>query len=133
MYILLGFSIILIWATLMNLFLPWLMLQPSIVSQLFFSCLMAPFLEEILFRVYPFQLLHSIPFKSEATKLKMTFLTAIFSSLVFGFIHGAGWISVLKQGVMGTVFSAVYLKTNKSYLSVVILHSLWNLYCILFL
>lgn len=130
MYILLGLLAILIHYISYTHFLSWLEFQSDTIQRIFYSCLIAPFAEEILFRVGPLQLIKSVNFRSEASKAKMIFLTVIFSSIVFGWMHGYGWESVIKQGVMGLIFSIVYIRTGYSYLSTVTLHSLWNITCL---
>lgn len=130
MYILLGLLAILIHYFAYTHFFHWFYIQSDLIQTLFYSCLIAPFTEEILFRAGPLQLIKSINFRSESSKAKMIFLTVIFSSIVFGWMHGYGWESVLKQGVMGLVFSIVYIRTGYSYLSAVTLHSLWNITCL---
>jgi membrane protease YdiL (CAAX protease family) len=103
----------------------------SLFTTLFFSCILTPLWEELLFRHIPLQTLKLISFRSEAQRLKALFLTVLLSSVIFGLVHGRGGISILIQGVCGLAFSYVYLKNSYSYWSAVILHSLYNLFWVL--
>lgn len=130
MYTLLGFLTILIYYTGISKLLNWMVIQSNLVQALFYSCLLSPIFEEVLFRVAPLQLVKSIEFRSEATKAKMLIVIVLASSIIFGLMHEHGWNSVLKQGVMGLIFAIVYIRTGYSYLSAVSIHLLWNLYCV---
>lgn len=90
---------------------------------LFFACFLAPLWEELAFRYVPITFAKSLG--------KDFILPAIvLSSIVFGWGHGAGIISLLIQGMMGFVLSLLYIKNNYSYWSSVIVHSAWNITCI---
>lgn len=52
-------------------------------------------------------------------------VTAIFSSIIFGILHGSVF-NILIQGVVGASFCWLYLANQRSYWSVVICHSLLN-------
>lgn len=106
--------------------------QSRVISFLFFSCILAPLVEEFMFRHFPLQTLKLIPFPNESSRTKAIMLVVLMSSLIFGLMHGNGWDSVLIQGVTGLGFSYVYLKNNYSYWSSVITHSLYNLMCLLY-
>lgn len=84
----------------------------------FFACIVAPFAEEVLFRV-PLRVFKSVKNKD------MLPWAAAFSSIIFGLMH-QGSLSLLIQGVMGFVFTIVYIRNGYSYLSSVFLHFLWN-------
>lgn len=122
----LSFSIV--WITLVNMLFSYFYGQPSFsppenwLYYLLFSCTVAPLWEEFAFRVFPTLL-------SKAINPKLIIPTLIFSSVVFGLGHGNGMVSLLKQGTLGLIFSAVYLKNNYSYTSAVITHSIWNILC----
>lgn len=83
------------------------------------ACFFAPFVEEFAFRKVPLDLIKKPDYASYATFLILA------SSLLFGWLHFGVW-SLPIQGVAGLVFAYLYLKNNFSYLSSVILHSMWN-------
>jgi len=88
----------------------------------FFSCIFAPLWEELAFRHAP--LLIAKRFSKPGRDV--TWPIIIISSVIFGWGHGSGPISLLIQGVGGLLFSWVYLKNNYSYWSSTFLHFLWN-------
>lgn len=96
----------------------------SIPYFLLFSCILAPLWEELAFRYIPIRI---------ATLINPTLImpVVLLSSLIFGWGHGYGTVSLLQQGVMGLIFSWVYIKNNNSYWSSTILHAMWNLTCLL--
>jgi len=121
-----GFLIILLWATVFSAVWGLMSQQGFYYSpgkEFFLSCLWAPVWEEAVFRWAPLEI---------GKKLGKEFImpVIIISSAIFGWAHGMGPVSLLVQGMMGMVKSWVYLKNN-SYVSVVILHALWNIYCFL--
>jgi len=89
----------------------------------FFGCILAPLWEELVFRHAP--LLIAKKFKKKL-KIDFTWPIVIISSVIFGWGHGFGPISILIQGVGGLILSFVYLKNNNSYWSAVATHFLWN-------
>jgi len=89
------------------------------VIGLFYTLIFAPALEELVFRVAPIGLVKDRP--------ELMFPTIILSSALFGWLHG-GPENWLVQGVFGFILSLVYLKNGRSYLSVVFLHFMWNLF-----
>lgn len=94
-----------------------------LIQWLFWACMMAPLTEEVIYR-------HA-PLKVASLVSKEAIVPVILaSSVIFGFAHGAGYLSVIKQGVLGFVFACVYIKNGFSYWSSVTLHSMWNLYCL---
>ncbi len=119
--ILIGFTVILVWCTLISHFIGYLS-SSTIKSALFFTCVLAPLWEELAFRVIPITIANTLD-----TRLLVPVI--LLSSILFGWGHGQGSISLLLQGVMGVVFSILYIKNNYSYWSVVALHSMWNLFC----
>lgn len=130
----------LIWVTLVTRFIQYLthqtwpdMIVYNIPYYLIFSCLLAPVFEELFFRFIPLET-HKLVTRdsSEAVQLKSQVLVVLFSSLLFGWAHGHGFTSILVQGVCGLGFAYVYIKNGYSYLSSVILHSLWNLTCLFY-
>jgi membrane protease YdiL (CAAX protease family) len=97
--------------------------QPSI-REFFFSCIVAPFWEEITFRVVPITI-------ARILNPSLVFPVILLSSVVFALGHH--WqFSLFFQGIMGFVFSVLYIKNNYCYLSAVTLHAMWNLFCMLF-
>lgn len=97
-------------------------------AEFFYSCLAAPFIEELLFRVFPARLTGLLPEYKQGDIL-IPFI--LFSSIVFGLMHrGGGEIHVFFQGVMGLVNFMIYYGTKRKYLSCVSVHFLWNFYCL---
>jgi len=85
----------------------------------FFACIMAPIIEEVLFRMTPISILKA------SGKKELIIPGILFTSIIFGLMHD-GAISILLQGVFGLVASMLYIKNNYSYWSSVILHFAWN-------
>ena len=83
---------------------------------IFKSCLVAPIVEEVIFRMGPLMIVRNMP-KNIITG------TIILSSFVFGLMHGS-FYNVLIQGVMGLILCKLYLADG--YWSCVILHFIWN-------
>lgn len=122
-----------VWITFISKFIQWITQETwehssvyNIPAYLFFTCMCAPIFEELMFRHVPLR----------AAKLfnnqEVTTLTVIMSSLIFGWLHGHGWISVLMQGTIGLGLCYTYLKNNYCYWSSVITHALYNLVCLFF-
>lgn len=87
--------------------------------EFFFACIMAPLIEEIMFRHFPLRVI-------KATKKEELIVpTILFTSVVFGLMHN-GAVSIPIQGVFGLIASVVYLKNGYSYVSSVALHAMWN-------
>jgi hypothetical protein len=59
--------------------------------------------------------------------------TAVMSSMLFGWGHGEGEMSILYQGVFGLFLCWIYVKNGMSYLSSVTLHGVWNILCLIYL
>lgn len=121
-----------VWTTLISFFYRWLLAedpifpfqidgvyQHPVLVMFFFSCIIAPFIEEILFRVWPIQVIKA------TGKKELLLPTILFSSIIFGLLHN-GSQSILLQGVFGVVVSILYIKNNYSYWSIVALHAIWN-------
>jgi membrane protease YdiL (CAAX protease family) len=81
--------------------------------------------EEMAFRVVPIKVATII-------NPKLLWPVIFLSSIIFGWGHG-GLHGLMFQGVMGIGFSYVYVKSKYSYLSVVVLHAMWNTFCYLML
>lgn len=90
---------------------------------IFFACIFAPLWEELAFRVIPMQY---------AKNLGPQYIipTLFLSSLIFGWGHGQGPISLLIQGVGGFILGVAYIKTNYNYWVPVAMHSAWNIWAI---
>lgn len=86
-----------------------------------YACIVAPLVEELVFRHAPLQLL-----KQTKDYKKKEFFLVVITSVLFAMIHG-NFGNVYVQGVGGFVFSYVYIKNGYSYISAVITHSLYNL------
>jgi membrane protease YdiL (CAAX protease family) len=135
----LGFIFLMIWTWLVLKFYKWLFttegytlgidlfdqffVKPKFKHQFaidfFFGCLIAPLIEEVLFRHLPLQIIKA------TGKDRLLIPTILFTSIVFGLMH-QGSISILIQGVAGFIMSVLYLRNNYSYWSSVCLHFLWN-------
>lgn len=98
-----------------------------VIPYIFYSCICAPLFEELVFRHIPLQTAKLIYDPNSAKGLKLTMLTVLMSSFIFGWGHGRGWDSVILQGMLGLGFCYVYLKNGYSYWSAVLLHALYNL------
>jgi len=82
--------------------------------------LVAPLVEELIFRHIPISLLKD----TQLFKDKSIYFIAILG-IIFGAIHG-GFYNILIQGVAGFAFGWVYLKNGMSYWSAVSAHFLYN-------
>lgn len=83
------------------------------------GCIFAPIWEELVFRKLWLDYMITID------KGKLILPAILFSSIIFGLGHD-GIFSLPIQGVMGVVFSVVYLRNGRSYWPNVLLHALWN-------
>ena len=90
------------------------------ISLFFFACIAAPLWEEAAFRYAPITIA-----KSFGQQYLLPVI--VISSVLFGWGHGDGPISLMIQGVAGFLFSLLYIKNNYSYVSTVVSHFLWNL------
>jgi membrane protease YdiL (CAAX protease family) len=86
----------------------------------FISCIWAPIWEEALYRYGPITIAKTIGNQHIMP-------VVIITSCLFGWGHGQCHEGVLVQGILGLILSIVYIRNNYSYLSSVILHSLYNL------
>lgn len=99
--------------------------HPSQIYTFISSCILAPVVEEIIFRFFPLEL---------AKILKVEGLTIIFiilSSVIFGLIHTGGKFAVPVQGIAGLLFCYVYIKNGYSLISSILMHFIINFYCFL--
>lgn len=96
--------------------------MPSLLT-LLSTCVIAPLWEEAAYRYGPLTI---------AKALGKDFVqpTAVMVSLFFGWGHDLGISGIIYQGVFGLFLS--YLFIEKGYKHSVLLHSLWNLSCLLF-
>lgn len=89
-------------------------------SALLGGCMITPLWEELYYRFVPISI-------GKALGQAFILPAVVLSSISFGFAHGNPPLyHLLVQGVMGVVFSWVYIKNRYSYWSSVLLHSLWN-------
>ena len=92
--------------------------EPRDAFQLFFwSCLIAPFWEELVFRYLPRKIGDVAP--------KLMIPMIIVSSILFGLVHN-GVPSILIQGAIGFSFFWLYMKNGSIYWTM-LAHALWNL------
>jgi membrane protease YdiL (CAAX protease family) len=121
--VLLAFVAILIWMIFANSLIDELAYGQIILSDryfFFFSCIFAPLWEELVFR-------KGILDTGRCGSTQNMISLMIISSAIFGWLHGYGAESIMKQGVMGLIFAWLYLKNGYSYWSTVIVHSAWNI------
>ncbi len=130
-----GFTLMLVWFLILNCFLSFILgnqiipthTLPSDIPYIFlFSCIFAPLWEELAFRVIPMYI-------SKYFKHELLIPIILLSSVIFGWGHHYGSIGIFRQGVFGLIFSYVYIKNGFHYWSSVLLHFMWNFFCILFL
>jgi membrane protease YdiL (CAAX protease family) len=93
--------------------------KPKLFFELVSGCVIAPLWEELAYRFGPIQL-------GKALGQNAIIPIVAMASMAFGWGHGYGQYGILVQGVMGILFSIVYIKNGFHYLSSVILHALWN-------
>jgi len=93
---------------------------PLPIEGIIYSCVIAPILEELIFRKIGFSLFRFYPHYEQ----NKYYICAVIAAL-FGFLHG-GIMNVYIQGVAGFFFGWVYIKNGNSYWSAVITHSLHN-------
>lgn len=89
-------------------------------QQLVYGCIFAPLWEEAVWRYAPIEILRKL---TKFRDIKWPFIVG--SGLLFGYWH-YGPISVPIQGIAGMVLAWVYIENKFSYLSSVLVHSLWN-------
>lgn len=88
----------------------------------FYGCVVAPIVEESLFRYAPMQCIRTHP-RFEDIKLPVV----IGLSIIFGWMHGTE-INVFIQGEVSLCLYWVYLKNGFSLTSSIIVHSLYNFF-----
>lgn len=93
--------------------------QPPIAYLFFMTVIVAPLWEELAFR-------HGPGLIVKALGPDVMLPVMLISSAIFGWGHGQGAESILRQGVMGFIFFSVYIKNGYSYWSSVLLHASWN-------
>ena len=99
-------------------------LSNSLIFTFIGSCIIAPFVEEAIYRL-PLRLLKNVKIEG------MMIIGVLFSSVLFGRAHWGGSWTVPKQGVAGLAFCYVYLKNGYSYLSSVATHFIVNFFFLL--
>lgn len=92
---------------------------PALQHEIFYPCILAPIWEEIAFRHAPIQI-------AKGFGKKFVLPVVIIASALFGWGHNQGPNSIMMQGVMGFIFSWVYVKNRYSLTSSILTHSLWN-------
>jgi membrane protease YdiL (CAAX protease family) len=95
-------------------------IDANAIGIFFFACIWAPLWEEAAFRYAPITIAKNFG-------PQFLFPVIIISSVLFGWGHGSGPVSLLIQGVGGFLFSLLYIKNGFSYKSSVTAHFLWNL------
>lgn len=95
------------------------------------AVVLAPLIEEHLFRCFPLVFLIIFPIKDERYAGRLLLEGVLFSSILFGLLHGSAW-NVALQGVIGVVLCWVYLKNNLSRWSPIVVHALYNFTVIIF-
>eukprot|EP01133_Synstelium_polycarpum_P002810 gene2810-3232_t len=89
------------------------------------GCLFGPLLETLLFQVLPNQIL-------TRTGINNIYVLWIFPALLFGAFHHYNLLYITSASLGGLIFNYLYLKSKSNpkhaFLSVALLHSLYNLY-----
>ena len=93
-----------------------------IFYKLLMGCLIAPVVEESLFRYLPLQLIRHRP---DYKKLEIPVVVGV--SIIFGWMHGDE-VNVFIQGIIGLCLFWVYIKNGYSLMSSIIVHCLYNFY-----
>ena len=88
----------------------------------FFTCIWAPLWEEMMYRWAPIKF-------AKQLSIEIVWPVIIIASATFGWGHGDCPEGVFLQGVLGIIFSGVYLYTGKIWTSMLV-HSMYN--CFLF-
>jgi membrane protease YdiL (CAAX protease family) len=94
----------------------WRFQSETLGLQLFFGCLIAPVVEEIVFRGFLFS-----AFTNRWTVLR----AAVLSSLLFGGVHGYSWSGFLMVTLFGILLCGVYWRT-RSLWAPILAHALFN-------
>lgn len=92
----------------------------TIILILITAIVLAPIIEESLFRLLPIGIVFLIWGKENKFIL---WPVIIISSVIFGWVHGS-WQNILIQGSVGIVFSMAFLKGG--YISAVVAHAVYN-------
>lgn len=125
--LILGLTLSLLWVSIASSILSFLGYSEIEVSEYteepfwysaFFSCIWAPIWEELTYRWVPVQIA-----KREFPKLLLPLI--VLSSALFGWGHGECQEGVFIQGVLGLIFTWVYLKTD-NILYCILLHCIYN-------
>jgi membrane protease YdiL (CAAX protease family) len=91
----------------------------SMMKKFIGAAIMAPLIEELIFRRGVVSLTKHLDSKIWMLPI------LIVSSTVFGWVHGS-FINVYIQGAIGFCIAVVYVKNNYCYWSAVTLHAMWN-------
>lgn len=120
------------WIILFILFTAWVVLVSKFPrNSLLYPLLFAPLVEELVFRSAVIELIYKLENPD-----RFKWQVVIISSFLFGFIHFHQNMFIV-QGVFGFILSYLYIRFKernklsviRSYLFVVFIHGLWNLFC----
>lgn len=88
--------------------------------EIFSACIFAPIVEEAIFRFAPMRI-------SDALGRDFFLPIAIISQVIFGAMHGNGWMfNILIQGVGGCLMLWAYCRNGRCLWSSMALHCMWN-------
>lgn len=100
---------------------------PTPKEVFFFSVIAAPLWEELAFRVIPIKLGYKL---DRLVGGGIIWLIVALTTIIFGWGHGQGTVSLMIQGYMGFIMALVYMKNGDHYWSSVSVHAMWNLFVI---
>jgi membrane protease YdiL (CAAX protease family) len=96
------------------------------VALIIFAVVLAPFVEEMVFRLGMITGIQSIFKYSDVNKKIVSVVAIIITSFIFGFVHVVGDIEqIFNYAVLGIVLGLVYYKTDNIYTSVFV-HMIYN-------
>lgn len=93
---------------------------PTLRFNLFMAVIIAPVTEEILFRWLP------VRFADQAPR-RLFVPIIVLSQFIFGYIHGAGGLSLMIQGLGGFLMCWLYIRNGRNLWWTISYHMLWNL------
>ncbi len=103
---------------------------PPVKWEIFFACILAPLWEELAFRYAPYKIAQNLDLRLGNTNSEILLPVIAISTIMFGWGHGEGPISILVQGVAGIGLTYTYIKNGFNYWSSVGLHCMWNSMCV---
>ena len=89
----------------------------------FFSIILAPLWEELIFRYVPIKLTAKI---HKNTGHDYSLYAILISSTLFAVGHGNGQYSILLQGILGVGLCYLFILNKMNYWYNVLAHALWN-------